>query len=122
MIATHSQYHLKCLQSVYWRVENLEKDIGTEQESTSACHGIAFADLVFYIQSFEDDSVTTAVFRMSQLYSLYKRRLKALELTAMSIPQDSGRNCWLLVPSYKNVAQVAEKASPLFLSEMQSML
>ena len=32
----------------------------------------------------------------------------------MSISQDSGRNYRLRVPSYKNVALVAEKASPLF--------
>ena len=40
-----------------------------------------------------------------------------MELTAMSIPQDSGRNCWLLVSICKNVAQVGEKASPLFLNK-----
>ena len=107
MIATDSQYHLKCLQSVYQRVENSGKEVCPEQESTSACHGIPFAHLVSDIQSFEDDSVTAPVFRMLQLWSYTRGDCKALDLTAMSISQDSGRNCWLLVPSYKNAAQVA---------------
>ena len=70
MIATDSQYRLKCLQSVYRRAEHLGKKASTERESTSACHGIAFSDQVSYFLSFEDDSTTAPAFQMSQLCSL----------------------------------------------------
>ena len=55
------QYHVKCLQVVYNRVEN-----------KAAYGGNAFAELVSYIQSFENDHTTAPVFHMSKLCSLYQ--------------------------------------------------
>lgn len=78
MIATDSQYHLKCLISLYNRANKYEKELNCDQSNSSVCHGIAFAELVSYIQSFEHDETTAPVFRMSKLCTLYNTRLQEL--------------------------------------------
>ena len=77
MVATDSLYHNKCLQKYYKRASKEARQREEKDSSDDTCHGIAFAELVSFILSFENDTVAP-VFHMSNLSKMYQSRLEAL--------------------------------------------
>ena len=80
LIAQEVKYHLNCLVALYNR--NRAATHSTDEESTDATnHGIAFAELVSYIEDACMDEFVAPVFRMTDLKNLYINRLAQLGTT-----------------------------------------
>ena len=76
LIAQDAQYHLQCLVALYNRAREVKTS--KEPDVQAANHGIAFAELVSYIEEAHKDNVATPVFKHADLVNLYSNRLKQL--------------------------------------------
>jgi len=76
MIAQEAQYHLPCLLSLYNRARETKTSevSGADQMN----HGLAFAELISYIEDARLDSLVAPIFKLSNLVELYKTRLGQL--------------------------------------------
>ena len=77
MIASEAKYHAKCLVGMYNKVSRVD----TRSDSDDAdvhLHGIAFAQLVSYMEEFRKEEDTAPVFEFAGLVDLYTTRLKQL--------------------------------------------
>ena len=74
MVATDAQYHAKCLAKLYKQAE-LSRKACNISSSETLMHGIAFAELVSYIESYMESKVARPVFEMGDLKNLYISRL-----------------------------------------------
>lgn len=84
MVAIDAQYHTKCLAKLYKSAQQLKKDTpGSVRESS--LYGIAFAELISHIETFRDSTETSPVFSMTELRSLYSRRLEKLGIKSPQI-------------------------------------
>ena len=77
MVAQDAEYHVKCLVSLYNRARGTEK-YSAESDADAVNHGIAFAELVSYIEDARMDNLVAPIFKLSDLVSLYSNRLKQL--------------------------------------------
>ena len=59
-MAQGAQYHSKCLVSLYNRMRETETHTNTDEELIN--HGIAFAELVSYIEDVQNDNIVAPVF------------------------------------------------------------
>ena len=79
MIALESKYHLNCLTTLYNKARQAtEKQ--EKEENYSHLHGIAFAELVAYMEDMRDKE-SVSVFKLTDMASLYKKRLQQLGVT-----------------------------------------
>jgi hypothetical protein len=76
LIAQDAQYHVQCLASIYNRAR--EPKTYEESDVDTMNHGIAFAELVSYIEDTRMDEVVAPVFKLKDLVNLYSTRLKQL--------------------------------------------
>lgn len=79
MVALEAKYHAKCLASLYNRAAKVSKadfPSGKEREATLA--GIAFAELITYIEDARDEETLAPVFKLVDLTRLYSTRLQQL--------------------------------------------
>ncbi|CAB4038770.1 Hypothetical predicted protein [Paramuricea clavata] len=76
MVAQKAQYQSKCLVSLYNRMRETETHINTDEELIN--HGIAFAELVSYIEDVQNDNIVAPVLYLADLISLYTKRLEQL--------------------------------------------
>ena len=77
MVAQDAEYHVKCLVSLYNRARGTET-YSAESDADAVNHGIAFAELVSYIEDARMDNLVAPIFKLSDLVSLYSNRLKQL--------------------------------------------
>lgn len=80
MIAIEAKYHNKCLCAVYNRARQasaMEGDDGEEDR----LHGIAFAELVVFMEDMCSDEDSAPIFKLTDLAKLYKVRLEQLGVT-----------------------------------------
>ena len=76
LIAQDAQYHLNCLNSLYNRAR--ETKLSEDSNRDRMNHGLAFAELVSYIEETRIDTSITPVFKLSDLVTLYTTRLEQL--------------------------------------------
>uniref|UniRef100_UPI00358FEB60 uncharacterized protein isoform X2 n=1 Tax=Myxine glutinosa TaxID=7769 RepID=UPI00358FEB60 len=78
MIALESKYHNKCLVGLYNRVRKhkTQEKQGTDEEKMLS--GIAFAEVVMYIEESRFDDSTAPVFKLADLSDLYRSRMEQL--------------------------------------------
>ena len=76
LIAQDTQYHLQCLVSLYNRAR--ETKVSDDFDVDTMNHGIAFAELVSYIEDSRMDNLCAPVFKLTDLVNLYSTRLKQL--------------------------------------------
>ena len=74
LIAQDAQYHVQCLVSLYNRAR--ETKLSDDFDVDSVNHGIAFAELVSYIEDSRMDNLVAPVFKLTDLVNLYSTRLK----------------------------------------------
>ena len=79
MVALEAKYHTKCLVSLYNRARKTKAEGHTDMDEKEALSGIAFAELVMYIEEMRQlDEETAPVFKLSDLSQLYTARLEQL--------------------------------------------
>ena len=82
IIAIEAKYHNRCLCALYNRARQASpRDNDAEEDRM---HGIAFAELVVFLEDMSSDEDSAAVFRLSDLARLYKDRLEQLGVTVDS--------------------------------------
>ena len=79
MIALEAKYHWNCLTTLYNKARQAtEKQ--EKEENYSHLHGIAFAELVAYLEDMRDEE-SVSMFKLTDMVSLYKKRLQQLGVT-----------------------------------------
>lgn len=76
LIALEAKYHHKCLAALYNRARSARSH--AVEDSNANLHGIAFAELVAYIEDFRSESSIAPVFKLADLAEMYKARLEQL--------------------------------------------
>ena len=78
MVALEAKYHSKCLAGLYNRATTVKSD-GESIDEMNAFSGIAFAELVMYIEEVHQvDEVGAPIFKLSDLGQLYSSRMEQL--------------------------------------------
>ena len=79
MIALEAKYHRNCFTTLYNKARQAtEKQ--EKEENYSHLHGIAFAELVAYMENMRDKE-SVSVFKLTDMVSLYKKRMQQLGVT-----------------------------------------
>ena len=74
MVALDAEYNIKCLDSLHNRTREA-KACTTECDPDAIIHGIAFAELVSFIEEARIDDIMIQIFKLSHLANLYSNRL-----------------------------------------------
>ena len=80
MIAIEAKYHHFGLVSLYNKARQATSK-SNDEDGDSCLHGIAFAQLVAYLEDTKSDESTAPVFKLTDIAKLYKIRLEQLGLT-----------------------------------------
>jgi len=75
MIAIEAKYHSKCLVALYNRAA---RSSSADNNEEADLHGIAFEELVAYINEFRIEKKIAPAFKLADLAQLYKARLEQL--------------------------------------------
>jgi len=76
LIAIEAMYHSNCLCSLYNRARH-----DTPEDNDYFClHGIAFAELVAFLEDIRSDEDSAPIFKLTEIAQLYKMRLEQLGL------------------------------------------
>ena len=81
MVAIDGEYHPKCLAALYNRERQHEISISHEKSDTDTnniSHGIAFAELISFLEECRDDPELASVFTLAELVQMYSNRLQEL--------------------------------------------
>ena len=78
MIALEARYHLRCLAHVYNRARAADIEDDVETNCDDNFHGIAFAQLVSFMEEVRREESIAPVFRLTDLANSYKTRLEQL--------------------------------------------
>ena len=78
MVAIEAQYHTLCLAKFYKHAKQYERNQDNDLNEPSALHGIAFAELISYIESYQESPETWPVFKLQTLKKLYSDRIEEL--------------------------------------------
>ena len=78
MIALKAKYHNKCLASLYNRARRHKDEEKRGSDKETVISGIAFAEIVMYIEEARLDDSTTPVFKLTDLVKLYSSRMEQL--------------------------------------------
>ena len=79
MIAIEAKYHHDCLRSLYNRARQATPKGNDEDDS--CLHGIAFAELVVFLEDMKSVEENAPIFKLKDIAQLYKDRLEQLGLT-----------------------------------------
>lgn len=79
MIAIEAKYHHDCLRSLYNRARKAAPKVN--DEDYSCLHGIAFSELVAFLEDNNSDEDIAPVFKLVDLTEMYKVRLEQLGVT-----------------------------------------
>ncbi len=77
MIALEAKYHSKCLAGLYNKTRAARNE-SKDNNPDECLHGIAFAELVSYMDEMRNEEGVAPIFRMTDLAFLYKERLEQL--------------------------------------------
>jgi len=77
MIAIEAKYHKNCLSTLYNRARQATSQDSTGDED-NCLHGIAFAELVAFMEEVSSDEDNAPVFKLADLAQLYKVKLEQL--------------------------------------------
>ena len=80
MYAQDAEYHIKCLVALYNRARET-KSCDAETDVDAVNHGIAFDELVSYMEEAHIDNLVAPIFKLSDLANLYSSRLEQLGTT-----------------------------------------
>ena len=78
MVALESKYHDKCLVSLYNHARKQKTQEMRETDEEKVLSGIAFAEVVMYIEEARLDDSTAPVFKLADLAHLYRSRMEQL--------------------------------------------
>jgi hypothetical protein len=81
LIAQDAQYHVLCLVSLYNRARETKAFDNFDVDTVN--QGIAFAELVSYIEGSCMDNLVAPVFKLEDLVNLYSTRLKQLRTSVV---------------------------------------
>ena len=70
LIALETKYHRKCLAAMYNRARSCKS--ASAESDHSHLHGIAFADLVPFMEEFHMEQDVSPIFKLADLARLYK--------------------------------------------------
>ena len=84
-----AQYHLNCLNSLYNRARETKSSEDFYRDRMN--HGLAFAELVSYIEETRMNTLVTPIFKLSDLVTLHRTRLEQLENNVVRRVHSSGR-------------------------------
>ena len=76
MIAIEAKYHSKCLAALYNKARSAKQECSESDDSH--LHGIAFAELVAFMDDFRMEQNISPVFKLADLAKLYQTRLEEL--------------------------------------------
>ena len=79
MVAQDARYHARCLARLYNKDTALQDKMQSDT-SYNISHGIAFAELVTFIEELRMDEKIAPVFKLSDLTKLYSSRLEQLDI------------------------------------------
>ena len=77
LVALEAKYHPQCLVTYYHKANEVQKD----EEKTNhekMCHGIAFAELVSYLDDLRNEKDSAHVIKLAELTKMYVVRLEQL--------------------------------------------
>ncbi|KAK3878932.1 hypothetical protein Pcinc_016475 [Petrolisthes cinctipes] len=74
MVAIEAKYHRNCLCALYNKI----RPVAPKDEAENRLHGIAFAELVVFMEEIHADEDNAPVFKLSDVANLYKMRLEQL--------------------------------------------
>ncbi|KAG0715668.1 hypothetical protein GWK47_011424 [Chionoecetes opilio] len=77
MIAIEAKYHRNCLRALYNKI----RPAALKDADADRLHGIAFAELVVFMEDMHADEDNAPVFKLSDVANLYKTRLEQLGAT-----------------------------------------
>lgn len=77
MIAIEAKYHRNCLRALYNKI----RPAALKDEDADRLHGIAFAELVVFMEDMHADEDNAPVFKLSDVANLHKTRLEQLGAT-----------------------------------------
>ncbi|KAG0720472.1 hypothetical protein GWK47_048454 [Chionoecetes opilio] len=77
MIAIEAKYHRNCLRALYNKI----RPAALKDEDADRLHGIAFAELVVFMEDMHADEDKAPVFKLLDVANLYKTRLEQLGAT-----------------------------------------
>ena len=79
MIALEAKYHLKCLSTLYNRARATDST-SSDSDSNAHLHGIAFAELVAFMEDLHKEESVAPIFKLKDLAQMYTIHLKQLVL------------------------------------------
>ena len=99
MIAIEARYHNRCHCALYNRARLASPRANDGME---ACmHGMAFAELVAFLEDTSSDEDSAAVFRLCDLVKLYKDRLEHIGVSVDSrIHSNRLKNRLIILPNF----------------------
>ena len=77
IVAQDAEYHIKCLVALYNRAR-ASKSCSSDCDVDAINHGVAFAELVSYMEETRIDNLVAPIFKLSDLANLYSSRLEQL--------------------------------------------
>ena len=78
MVAQDAKYHRNCLVNLYNRVRKIKEMPGKSSNDEQAIEGLAFAQLVVFIEEALTDGETSPVFKLADLAQLYASRMEQM--------------------------------------------
>lgn len=79
MVALDAVYHTSCLETLHKRAASVRaKATNHEVPNDSVCHGLALAELIYFMEESQDDSEGNPVFKLRDLSKLYAERLEQM--------------------------------------------
>ena len=76
VVAQDAKYHQNCLMNLYNRLWKIKEMSGKSSNDEQAIEGVAFAQLVVFIEEALMDGETAPVFKLADLAQLYASRME----------------------------------------------
>ena len=81
MVAIEAKYHRNCLRALYNKI----RPAALKDEDEDRLYGIAFAELVVFMEDMHADEDNVPVFKLSDVANLYMTRLEQLGVMVTNI-------------------------------------
>lgn len=109
MIALEAKYHLKCLVKLYNRAR-VADSTGADEDPDGRLHGIAFAELMVYMEDFHMEESVSPVFQLTDLAHMYTMRLKIRLLSVFPDLRTHSQGRGVLLTFDDNIGGALRKA------------
>ena len=115
MVAQDAEYHIKCLVALYnrARASSVVQSCSSDCDVDAINHGVAFAELVSYMEETRFDNLVAPILKLSDLANLYSSRLEQLgtKLQGAFTPPNSRIEYWLTFRTWKLTPKVVKSFS-----------